>query len=61
MQRLLDRLGDTPVMVVDASGEIIAANPLAAALIGDLSDASWRERNIATLSAATPPMTTSPR
>jgi transcriptional regulator with XRE-family HTH domain len=47
VQRLLDRLGDVPVMVLDASWQVIALNPLAGALIGDLSDASTRERNIA--------------
>jgi transcriptional regulator with XRE-family HTH domain len=47
LQRLLDRLADVPVMVVDASGEIVAANSLATALIGDLSGRSRRERNIA--------------
>ncbi len=47
LQRLLDRLSDTPVMVVDAAGEIVAANPLATALIGDFSGASRRERTIA--------------
>ena len=46
LQRLLDRLTDVPVLVVDAAGEIIAANPLASALLGDLSGASWRERTI---------------
>ena len=46
LQRLLDRLADVPVMVVDAAGEIVAANPLATALMGDLSGASRRERTI---------------
>jgi transcriptional regulator with XRE-family HTH domain len=46
LQRLLDRLTDVPVMVVDAAGEIIAANPLARALIGDWSGTSRRERTI---------------
>jgi transcriptional regulator with XRE-family HTH domain len=46
LQRLLDRLTDVPVMVVDATGEIVALNPLATALIGDLSGASRRERSI---------------
>jgi transcriptional regulator with XRE-family HTH domain len=46
LQRLLDRLTDVPVMVVDAVGEIIAANPLANALLGDLSAASRHERTI---------------
>jgi transcriptional regulator with XRE-family HTH domain len=47
LQRLLDRLTDVPAMVVDVAGEVVAANPLAAALTGDLSGASRRERNIA--------------
>ena len=34
-------------MVVDVAGGIVAANPLAAALTGDFSGASRRERNIA--------------
>jgi transcriptional regulator with XRE-family HTH domain len=46
LQRLLDRLTDVPVLVVDAAGEIIAANPLAAALLGDMSGASRRDRTI---------------
>ena len=47
LQRLLDRLGDVPVMVVDAVGEIVAANPLARALVGDVTGASRRERTLA--------------
>lgn len=47
LHRLLDRLSDTPVMVADAAGEIVAANALAAALIGYLSGASRRERTMA--------------
>ena len=47
LQRLLDRLSDVPVMVLDAAGETIAANPLATALLGDLSGLPRRERNIA--------------
>ena len=46
LQRLLDRLTDVPVMVVDLAGEIVAANPLAVALVGDFSGAGRRERNI---------------
>ena len=46
LHRLLDRLTDVPVMVIDAAGEVIAANPLANALLGDLSGASRRERTI---------------
>jgi hypothetical protein len=44
---VLDRLGDVPVHVVDASWQLIAANPLAAALHGDRSGDPPRERNIA--------------
>src|SRR5205809_596480 len=47
VQRLLDRLSDVPVMVIDASWQVVAANPLASALVGDLSGASGRERNLA--------------
>jgi hypothetical protein len=35
VQRVLDRLADTPVIVTDAAWGIVAANPLAAALLGD--------------------------
>jgi transcriptional regulator with XRE-family HTH domain len=44
VQRILDRLADTPVMVVDAAWEIVAMNPLATALLGDLSGENilWR-------------------
>jgi transcriptional regulator with XRE-family HTH domain len=38
VQRILDRLADVPVMVVDAGWEVVALNPVATALIGDLSD-----------------------
>jgi hypothetical protein len=47
VQRILDRLGDVPVMVLDAAWEIVAANPMSAALVGDLSGLPPRERNIA--------------
>jgi transcriptional regulator with XRE-family HTH domain len=46
VQRVLDRLSDVPVTVLDASWQQIAANPLATALFGDLSGAPPRERNI---------------
>ncbi len=35
VQRVLDRLADTAVIVTDAAWGIVAANPLAAALLGD--------------------------
>jgi transcriptional regulator with XRE-family HTH domain len=47
VQRVLDRLADVPVLVTDAGWEIIAANPLADALLGDVSAGTGRERNIA--------------
>jgi transcriptional regulator with XRE-family HTH domain len=47
LQRLLDRLTDVPAMVVDVAGGIVAANPLATALMGDLSAGPRREQNIA--------------
>jgi transcriptional regulator with XRE-family HTH domain len=47
LRRLLDRLADVPVVVVDVAGETVAANALAIALMGDLSSASRRERTLA--------------
>jgi transcriptional regulator with XRE-family HTH domain len=46
VQRVLDRLADVPVTVVDPAWEVVAVNPLAAALVGDRSGAPPRERNI---------------
>ena len=34
VQRVIDRLSDVPVMVIDAAYELVAANPLAVALTG---------------------------
>jgi transcriptional regulator with XRE-family HTH domain len=47
IQRVLDRLVDVPAIVVDASWEIVAANPLANALLGDVAGDTPRERNVA--------------
>jgi transcriptional regulator with XRE-family HTH domain len=48
IQRVIDRLGDVPVMVIDAAYELVAANALAVALVGeDLLTGTPRERNIA--------------
>lgn len=47
IQRILDRLADTPVLVVDAALEIVAQNALMAALMGDYSGRTPRERNVA--------------
>jgi transcriptional regulator with XRE-family HTH domain len=46
VQRILDRLADVPVMVVDAAWDIVALNPLATALLGDPGAGNARERNI---------------
>jgi transcriptional regulator with XRE-family HTH domain len=46
VQRVLDRLADVPVMVFDASWQLIAANALGTALFGDFSGESPRMRNI---------------
>lgn len=35
VQRILDRLGDVPVLVLDASWQVVARNPLATALLGE--------------------------
>jgi transcriptional regulator with XRE-family HTH domain len=47
VQRVLDRLADVPVMVVDAAWQLVAVNPLAAALHGDVTGEPPRARNIA--------------
>lgn len=47
LQRLLDRLVEFPVLVMTAAGEIIHTNALAAALLGDISSATRRERTLA--------------
>jgi transcriptional regulator with XRE-family HTH domain len=47
VQRILDRLADTPAMVCDAAWNIVARNALAQALFGDDSHLTDRERNIA--------------
>lgn len=47
VQRLMDRLADVPVLIVTAASEMLAANPLASALQGDLAGLSRRERTLA--------------
>ena len=46
VQRVLDRLADVPVIVIDATWTVVAANPLAVALVGDSSGRPPRERNV---------------
>ncbi|MCH5677428.1 helix-turn-helix transcriptional regulator [Streptomyces gilvus] len=45
VQRLMDRLGDTPVGVSDAAMNLLVANPMHAALMGDQSGLRGFERN----------------
>ncbi len=47
VQRLMDRLVDVPVLVVTVAGEVLAANPLARALQGDVTGLDRRERTLA--------------
>lgn len=46
VQRILDRLTDVPVLVMDGIGEVVAMNPLAVALLGETTGESRRDRNI---------------
>lgn len=49
VQRVLDRLADVPVLVIDAAWQVVAINAMGAALLGDFggADAGAREHNIA--------------
>jgi transcriptional regulator with XRE-family HTH domain len=48
VQRVLDRLADVPVIVIDAAWTVVAANPLAVALVGDATrEPEPRDRNVA--------------
>jgi transcriptional regulator with XRE-family HTH domain len=46
VQRMLDRLEEMAVTVYDATWELVAWNPLGAALLGDLEALDGRERNL---------------
>ncbi|MET9213253.1 MULTISPECIES: helix-turn-helix transcriptional regulator [unclassified Nocardia] len=46
VQRLLDRLTDLPVMVLSAKSDVLAWNPLSAALFGDFSAYPPAQRNV---------------
>jgi transcriptional regulator with XRE-family HTH domain len=56
MQRLLDHLTDTPAMVMTPILDILAWNPLAAALMIDFSQVPERERNFLRLIFTDPRM-----
>jgi transcriptional regulator with XRE-family HTH domain len=45
--RLMDRFTDLPALLLDAKSEVLAWNPMAAALLGDLSAIPPGRRNIA--------------
>jgi transcriptional regulator with XRE-family HTH domain len=45
VQRMLDRLVDVPVLVIDAAWDTVAANPLAVALAGEEVTRSGRDGN----------------
>jgi transcriptional regulator with XRE-family HTH domain len=45
--RLMDRFTDLPALLLDAKSEVLAWNPMAAALLGDLSSIPLDRRNIA--------------
>ena len=44
---ILDRLDDTPAQVIGYAGDVLAQNPMSAALFGDLTARPPEERNIA--------------
>lgn len=44
--RLLDRMADLPTLVLSAKSDVLAWNPLAAALLGDFSEWPPTQRNI---------------
>ncbi|PRY38926.1 helix-turn-helix transcriptional regulator [Umezawaea tangerina] len=45
--RLFDRFADVPAMLIDAKTDVLAWNPVAAALLGDYSAVPHAERNVA--------------
>lgn len=45
IMRIIDRLGETPVTVIDAAWETVLQNPAANALFGDVSGETGRGRN----------------
>jgi transcriptional regulator with XRE-family HTH domain len=47
VQRLMDRFTDLPVTLLDAKSDLLAWNPLAAALLGDISAVPPAQRNVA--------------
>ncbi len=56
MQRVLDHIGDTPAIVMTPTHDILAWNPLAAALMVDFGEIPERERNFMRLLFTDPRM-----
>jgi transcriptional regulator with XRE-family HTH domain len=46
VQRMMDRFTDLPVVLLDAKCDVLAWNPLAAALLGDMSAVPLAQRNL---------------
>ncbi|GAA3353869.1 helix-turn-helix transcriptional regulator [Streptomyces antimycoticus] len=46
VHRIIDRLADTPVIVLDEAWQLVAANPPATALLGDMLGEPARQRNL---------------
>jgi transcriptional regulator with XRE-family HTH domain len=46
VQRLMDRFTDLPALLLDAKCDVLAWNPLAAALLGDMSAVPPAQRNV---------------
>ncbi|MFE2182385.1 helix-turn-helix transcriptional regulator [Streptomyces sp. NPDC059455] len=46
VHRIIDRLADSPVIVLDAAWQLVAANPMATALLGEMISEPARQRNL---------------
>jgi transcriptional regulator with XRE-family HTH domain len=55
VRRLMERFADLPALLVDAKMDVLAWNPMATALLGDLSSMPPARRNIARQSFLSPP------
>ncbi|MFJ9039036.1 helix-turn-helix transcriptional regulator [Streptomyces sp. NPDC102406] len=46
VRRMLDRMSDTPILVLDAAWQVVATNPLLIALLGEVSAGQARDQNL---------------
>lgn len=46
VRRMLDRMSDTPILVLDAAWQVVATNPLLVALLGEVSAGQARDQNL---------------